>query len=259
MSERDDDPADGWFPESVAANYDGGGSEEDDPAVIDRTVEVLADLAGDGPALEFAVGTGRLAAPLVRRGIPVHGIELSRAMARRILDKPGGDAIEVTIGDMAVTRVPGEFSLVYLVFNTINNLTSQDAQVDCFVNAAAHLRPGGTFVVEVGVPELRRLPPGQDTVPFAVDPAPDGDGGYVGFDRYDVVTQRMTSNHVTVGSGTGRFRAIPFRYVWPTELDLMARIAGLRLLHRWEDWTRAPFTADSRKHVSVWENVPAAP
>lgn len=246
-----DDPADGWFGETVAARYDDGRGREYDPDEIERTVDVLAGLAGGGAALELAIGTGRIAAPLARRGIRIHGIELSRAMAARIADKPGADAIEVTIGDMTVMRVPGEYTLAYLVFNTINNLTTQDAQVACFENAAAHLAPGGRFVVEVGVPELRRLPPGQDTVPFHVDVGPDG-GGQVGFDRYDVVSQRFTSNHVSVEGGEGRFRHIPFRYVWPAELDLMARLAGLRLEHRWADWDRTPFTADSDGHVSVW-------
>lgn len=247
----DDDPADGWFPESVAAGYDGPGGANA-PEVVTPVVDVLEDLA-DGAVLEFAVGTGRIAAPLAARGVPVSGIELSRAMAARIASKPGGDSVEVTIGDMTTTRVAGRFSLVYLVFNTINNVITQDGQVDVFRNAAAHLRPGGLFVVEVGIPDLRRLPPGQDTVPFAI--APGGDSaGYVGFDQYDVVTQQFTSNHVTVSpDGTGEFRRIPFRYVWPAELDLMARIAGMSLKYRWADWDRSELTADSAQHVSVWE------
>jgi SAM-dependent methyltransferase len=246
-----DDPADGWFGESVAATYDTGVGIEFDPAEIERTVDLLAELAGTGAALELAIGTGRIAVPLARRGVEVHGIELSRAMAARLAERPGGGAITVTTGDMTTTRVPGEFSLVYLVFNTINNLTTQDAQVQCFRNAAAHLRPGGHFVVEVGVPALRRLPPGQDVVPFVV--APDGSsGGSFGFDRYDVVSQQLTSHHVSVRDGRGRYRTIPFRYVWPSELDLMAAIAGLELRHRWADWVQAPFTTDSEKHVSVW-------
>ncbi len=245
MSE--DDPVDGWFPESVAAEYDG----PDDAAEAAAVVNVLADLA-DGPVLEFAVGTGRIAAPLAARGVPVSGIELSRAMVARIAGKPGGDAVDVTVGDMTTTRVPGEFSLVYLVFNTISNVTTQDGQVDVFVNAAAHLRPGGLFLIEVGLPDLRRLPPGQDTGPFAIDP----DRGYVGVDQSDVVTQQFTSNHVTVSpDGTGRFRRIPFRYAWPAEMDLMARIAGMRLKHRWAGWDRSPLTAESTKHVSVWETL----
>ncbi len=249
-----DDLADGWFPESVAAEYDDPGGAND-PAAIDPVVSTLAELAAGGPVLEFAVGTGRIAAPLAVRGVDVRGIELSRAMVARVPDKPGGDRVEITVGDMTSTRVPGEFTLVYLVFNTISNVTTQDGQVDVFVNAAAHLGPGGLFLIEVGLPNLRRLPPGQDTVPFTV--APDGrGGGYVGFDQYDVVTQEFSSNHVTVSAdGTGRFRRIPFRYAWPAEMDLMARIAGMRLKHRWSSWNRAPLTAESTKHISVWEKT----
>lgn len=252
----EDDPADGWFPESVAARYDSPGGANA-PELVSSMVDVLDELA-DGPVLELAVGTGRIAAPLAARGVPVSGIELSRAMAARIAGKPGGDVVEVTVGDMTSTRVAGQFSLVYLVFNTINNVTTQDGQVEVFRNAAAHLRPGGLFLVEVGVPKLRRLPPGQDSVPFAVEPGQEG-GGYVGFDRYDVVTQEFTSNHVTVSpDGTGRFRPIPFRYAWPAELDLMARIAGMSRKYRWADWDRSEFTAESTKHVSVWEKIPSA-
>ena len=251
---RDDDPADGWFPESVAAGYDEPGGANS-PDVVGHAVEVLAELANGGPVLEFAVGTGRIAAPLAARGVSVSGIELSRAMASRIADKPGGEAVDVTIGDMTSTRVTGEFSLVYLVFNTISNVTTQDGQVAVFSNAAAHLRPGGLFLVEVGLPDLRRLPPGQDTVPFNVAPDPAG-GGYVGFDQYDVVTQEFTSNHVTVSpDGSGSFRRIPFRYAWPAEMDLMARIAGMKLRHRWADWDRSELTQQSTKHISVWEKV----
>lgn len=248
----EDDVTDGWFPESVAAGYDDPGGAND-PAAVTPVVDVLAELAGDGPVLELAVGTGRIAAPLAARGVQVAGIELSRAMAARVASKPGGDEVAVTIGDMTTTRVPGAFSLVFLVFNTISNVTTQDGQIAVFTNAAAHLRPGGLFLIEVGLPSLRRLPPGQDTVPFAVRQDPDG-GGYVGFDQYDVVTQQFTSNHVTISAdGTARFRRIPFRYAWPAEMDLMARIAGLRLKHRWSGWDRTPLTADSTTHLSVWE------
>lgn len=248
---RTDDPADGWFPESVASEYDAPGGANS-PDVVEPAVELLSSLAGDGPVLELAVGTGRIAVPLAARGVEVKGIELSRAMAARIAGKPGGEAVDVTIGDMTSTRVEGEFSLVFLVFNTINNLTTQDEQVDAFCNACAHLRPGGLFLVEVGLPELRRLPPGQDTVPFAVAPGRDGDG-YVGFDQYDVVSQRFTSNHVRVSAdGAGAFRRIPFRFAWPAELDLMARIAGMKLKHRWSDWDRSELTQESTRHVSVW-------
>lgn len=248
----EDDPADGCFPESVAAGYDTAGGANAPEAVV-PAVDVLEDLADGGPVLEFAVGTGRIAAPLAARGVTVSGIELSRAMAARIAGKPGGDHVEVTIGDMTTTRVPGEFSLAYLVFNTISNVTTQDGQVDVFCNAAAHLRPGGLFLIEVGVPDLRRLPPGQDTVPFRVEPDREG-GGRLGFDQYDVVTQQFTSNHVTVtADGRGRFQRIPFRYAWPAEMDLMARIAGLSLKYRWVGWDRSPFTAESTTHVSVWQ------
>ncbi|MFC7023546.1 class I SAM-dependent DNA methyltransferase [Promicromonospora thailandica] len=256
-----DDPADGAFPESVAAGYDGPGGANA-AEVVGPVVDLLAELADGGPVLELAVGTGRIAAPLAARGLRVGGIELSRAMARRVADKPGGAAVGVTLGDMTTTRfdafddvAPGDFALAYLVFNTISNVTTQNGQVDVFRNAAAHLRPGGLFLIEVGVPDLRRLPPGQDTVPYAVTPDGQG-GGYVGFDRYDVATQLFTSNHVTVApDGTGRFWTVPFRYAWPAEMDLMARIAGLRLRHRWSDWDRAPFDADSVQHVSVWEKA----
>jgi SAM-dependent methyltransferase len=254
-----DDPADGWFGGQVAARYDEGRGIEYEPDEIGRTVDLLAELAGDGPVLELAIGTGRIGAPLAARGIAVHGIEVSRAMAARIEGKPGSERIAVTIGDMVTTRVAGAFTLVYLVFNTINNVTTQDGQVAVFANAAAHLRSAGRFVIEVGVPALRRLPPGQDTVPFGVQPDAGGRGGYVGFDRYDVVTQEFTSNHVTVDAdGRGEFRSVPFRYVWPSELDLMARLAGLSLEHRWADWDRTPFTAESTGHVSVWRKDPSS-
>ncbi|HEX8489243.1 MAG TPA: class I SAM-dependent methyltransferase [Propionibacteriaceae bacterium] len=248
---RPDDDTDGWFGESIAAGYDAPGGDNA-PEVVEPAVDVLAELADGGPVLELAIGTGRIAVPLAARGVPVAGIELSRAMASRIAGKPCGDGIDVTIGDMTTTRVPGEFSLVYLVFNTISNVTTQQGQVDVFGNAAAHLRRGGLFLIEVGLPDLRRLPPGQDTVPFRVAPDTEG-GGYVGFDQYDVVTQQFTSTHVTVSAdGSGRFRRIPFRYAWPAEMDLMARLAGLELRHRWSDWDRSPLTSDSTKHVSVW-------
>ncbi|MFD5000335.1 class I SAM-dependent DNA methyltransferase [Streptomyces buecherae] len=239
--------ADGYFGEDVAATYDASTAERFQPEVVDPTVDVLAGLAGGGRALEFGVGTGRIALPLARRGVPVQGIDMSRAMASRLAAKPGGDAIDVRIGDFASTRVPGSFAVVYLVFNTINNLTTQEAQVACFRNAAAHLAPGGCFVVEVGVPELRRLPPGQEAVPFHIG------ASQWGFDTYDVATQAMSSHYVTVTDGRAQHRSIPFRYVWPAELDLMAQLAGLRLRDRWEDWSRAPFTSESEQHVSVWE------
>jgi SAM-dependent methyltransferase len=245
-----DDP-DGYFGEAVAAHYDETSAEMFAPETVDPAVALIAELAeqpGHKPrALEFGVGTGRVALPLARAGVPVHGIDMSRAMVERMRAKPGGDAIGVTIGDFATARADGEFTVAYLVYNTINNLLTQDAQVDCFRNAAAHLVPGGCFVIEVGVPALRSLPPGQDAVPFHVGP------DRLGFDTYDVATQGMRSHHVRIVDGRPSHLSIPFRYVWPAELDLMARLAGMRLRHRWEDWDRRPFTSESTRHVSVWE------
>ncbi|OEV04081.1 class I SAM-dependent DNA methyltransferase [Streptomyces oceani] len=242
-----DDHRDGYFGESTAATYDTEEAARFDPADVDPSVDLLAGLAREGRALELAVGTGRLALPLAARGVPVHGIDTSRAMVSRLRAKPGGDAIGVTIGDMTTTRVDGEFAVAYLVFNTINNLTTQEQQVACFRNAAAHLTPGGCFVVEVGVPELRKLPPGQRAVPMRTSAT------HWAFDAYDCATQALSSNYVEVVEGRGRYRSIPFRYVWPAELDLMAQLAGLRLRERWDGWTREPFTHESGQHVSVWE------
>jgi SAM-dependent methyltransferase len=230
-----------WFGGRIAASYDA----EDGvfaPEVVDATVGFLAELAWDGTALELGIGTGRVALPLSARGIRVAGIDLSPDMVAQLRGKPGGADLQVAIGDFSSTGVDGPFSLAYLVFNTIMNLTTQDAQVACFENAARHLLPGGSFVVEVGVPDLQRLPPGETYVPFAV--ADD----HAGVDEYDVVSQGLVSHHYREG---GR-RSIPFRYVWPSELDLMARIAGLELHERVADWDRSPFTAASRSHVSVW-------
>jgi len=237
-----------YFGEDVAARYDDPADRMFDPAAIAQVVDVLAGLAGDGAALELGIGTGRIAVPLSERGVPVHGIDLSEAMVDRLRAKPGGEAIGVTIGDFSSTRVDGTFTVAYLVYNTINNLTSQDAQVACFRNAAAHLAPGGHFVIEVGVPDLRRLPPGQTAVPFTVAP------GRLGFHEYDVVDQSMISPHYW-RTAAGRFdsMSVPFRYVWPSELDLMARLAGMSLRERWSDWTRSPFTAESGSHVSIWQ------
>jgi SAM-dependent methyltransferase len=241
------DDKDGYFGESVAARYDESSAEMFEPGVVDVAADILAGLADGGRALELGIGTGRIALPLARRGVPVHGIDLSQAMVARLRAKPGGDVIGVTIGDFATTRADGTFSVAYLVFNTIMNLTTQAAQVACFRNVAAHLEPGGCFVIEVGIPDLRRLPPGQDVVPFHVSPT------RWAFDRYDVATQAMSSNYIQVVDGRGAYTSIPFRYVWPAELDLMAQLAGLRLRDRWDGWTRAPFTSESRQHVSIWE------
>ncbi|QGG96421.1 class I SAM-dependent DNA methyltransferase [Actinomarinicola tropica] len=243
---------DDHFGPDVAATYDDSDGPHFDPAVIGRTVDVLVELADGGAALEMAIGTGRIALPLAARGVPVTGIELSEAMVARLREKDGGDAIPVEIGDMTTTRVPGSFRLVYLVFNTIGNVCTQDAQVECFLNAVAHLDPGGRFVVEVGVPDLRRLPPGADARVFSHAP------GYVGYDRYtDLVAQQATSHHFRAGRSAVHELRTPFRFVWPSELDLMARIAGMELEHRWGDWDRSPFTAESTSHVSVWQRPSA--
>jgi SAM-dependent methyltransferase len=217
-----------------------------DPAVVDRAVTFLADLAGDGAALELGIGTGRIALPLWQRGVRVHGIDLSPAMAERLRAKPGAHDIGVTIGDFATTRVEGEFRLAYLVFNTIMNLTTQDDQVECFRNVAAHLEPGGCFVIEVGIPELQRLPPGETVRAFTVSPT------RLGFDEYDVAAQFLVSHHYQVVDGRLEVFSTPFRYVWPSELDLMARLAGMTLRERWGGWSREPFTSDSTSHVSAW-------
>ena len=237
------------FGEPVAARYDESSADMFEPAVVDPVVDFLAGLAGDGAALELGIGTGRIALPLSRRGVRVHGIDLSEAMVARLRAKPGAEPIGVTIGDFATTTVDGRFSVAYLVFNTIQNLTSQDEQVACFQNVAAHLEPGGCFVIETGVPNLRRLPPGETVRAFAVTPT------YLGFDEFDVVAQGLISHHYTLADGTFELNSVPFRYVWPSELDLMARIAGMRLRERWSGWQREPFTSDSTKHVSVWEKA----
>jgi SAM-dependent methyltransferase len=235
-----------YFGKDVAARYDASSATMFDPAVVDPAVDFLAGLAGDGPALEFGIGTGRIALPLAARGVTVRGIELSEAMTAQLRAKPGADAIEVTVGDFATTRVDGTFSLVYLVFNTISNLTTQAQQVECFRNAAAHLAPGGTFVIEVGVPSLQRLPPGETVIPFHVSQ------DRLGFDEYDVAAQGLISHHLEIVDGRAIRNSIPFRYAWPAEFDLMAQLAGLSLRERWSDWGREPFTSTSSKHVSVW-------
>jgi SAM-dependent methyltransferase len=237
------------FDKNIAATYDRDSALQFDPGVVGATVDFLADLAGDGAALELGIGTGRIALPLSARGVPVSGIDLSPDMVEQLRAKPGAADIAVTIGDFATTVVPGEFRLAYLVYNTIQNLTSQDDQVQCFVNVGRHLQPGGCFVVEVEVPPLRRLPPGETARAFHVTPE------RVGFDTFDVAQQRGVSHHYWVGDGRAETFTVPYRYVWPAELDLMARLGGMRLRERWGWWTRTPFTSDSWSHVSVWEKA----
>jgi SAM-dependent methyltransferase len=240
---------DGYFDARVARRYDESNDPEFDAEVIRSTVDFLAGLAGDGRALELGIGTGRIALPLAARGVPVAGIDLSKAMVARLRAKPGGREVPVVIGNFATTRVDGSFSLAYLVFNTILNLTTQAAQVACFRNAAAHLEPGGCFVIEVGVPELQRLPPGETVLPFLI-----GERRW-GFDEYDVASQGLVSHHFEIVKGRVERLSVPFRYVWPSELDLMAELAGMRLRERWAGWHREPFTSESRHHVSVWEKA----
>jgi SAM-dependent methyltransferase len=237
----------------AARRYDTPGTGMSAPEVLEPTVDRLAGLAGDGRALEFAIGTGRVAIPLAQRGVPVTGIELSRPMIEQLRTKADDTAIPVIAGDMATTRAPGTYSLVYLVYNTISNLLTQSEQVACFRNAARHLTPGGRFVIELWVPELRKLPPGQQATVFTSEP------GSIGLDTYDLLHQRVVSHHFTFGTGEQAqlFRS-PHRYIWPSELDLMAQLAGFELEARHADWAGAEFTAESRSHVSVYR-LPSAP
>ena len=238
-----------YFDEPEAATYDEGSADMFAPEVLEPTVDFLAELAGDGAALELGIGTGRVALPLAQRGVRVSGIDLSPAMVKRLRAKPGGDAIDVTIGDFATTTVDRTFRLAYLVYNTIMNLTTQDDQVACFQNVTAHLQPGGCFVIEVGVPDLQRLPFGETIRPFAVTP------NRLGFDEYDVVHQGLISHHYRVVDGRLDVLSPAFRYVWPSELDLMAKMTGMTLRERWASWTREPFTSTSTSHISVWEKA----
>jgi SAM-dependent methyltransferase len=238
-----------YFDERIAEGYDAASEEMFEPAVVDATVSFLADLAGEGGALELGIGTGRIALPLSQRGVRVHGIDLSPAMVERLKAKPGADHIGVTIGDFATTKVDGTFRLAYLVYNTIMNLTTQDEQVACFRNVAEHLEPGGRFVIEVGVPALQRLPPGETVRAFTVSPT------RLGFDEYDIAAQGLVSHHYWVVDGRLDVFSMPFRYVWPSELDLMARLAGMVVSERWSGWDREPFTSESTTHVSVWERT----
>lgn len=237
------------FGEPIAAAYDEVTAARSTPAVVDPVVDFLVGLAGGGRALELGIGTGRIALPLAERGVEVHGIELSEAMADRLRAKPGAERVGITIGDFATAQAGGSFSVAYLVFNTIMNLTTQAEQVACFRNVASQLALGGCFVIEVLVPELRRLPPGETTRVFAASE------DHWGIDEFDVARQGQISHHFRkVGEGF-ELRSTPFRYVWPSELDLMAELAGMTLRERWSGWDREPFTSESRSHVSVWEKV----
>jgi SAM-dependent methyltransferase len=233
--------------EETAAYYDEAAAEMSSPEMVGPVVDFLAELAGPGPALEFAIGTGRIAVPLVRRGVPVTGIDLSAPMVSQLRAKISEQELPVVVGDMTTTTVPGEFSLVYLVWNGISNIRTQQEQVECFRNAARHLGPGGRLVVELFVPSLRRLPPGQVAVPIEVTEA------HTGFDTFDVATQECSSHHYwRKTDGSFRYEVGHFRYIWPAECDLMAQLAGMQLEGRFADWHRRPFTAESESHVSVW-------
>ena len=238
-----------FFDAWIANQYEALWPHLFDPKVVEPAVSFLAELAGDGRALELGIGTGRLALPLSRRGIRVHGIELSAAMVEALLTQPGSSAIDVTIGDFATTKVNGTFNVAYVVRNTIMNLTTQDAQVACFLNVAKHLEPGGFFVIEVIVPPWQRLAPGETVIPFDVSVA------HLGFDEIDVGTQNSRSHHYWFVDGETKTFSAPFRYVWPSELDLMGRLAGMALSNRWSDWNREPFTSESSSHISVWQKL----
>ncbi len=238
-----------WGPE-LAEVYDAVSSARFEAAALDPMLGFLVNLAGDGPVLEFAVGTGRVALPLAARGLRVHGVELSPAMAEQLRVKPGAAAVPVTVGDMTTTRVPGEFTLVYLVWNTIMNVTTQDEQLAVFANAAAHLAPGGCFVVEVIVPQLRSVPRGEQGRVFTLEP------DHVGIETFDdLVGQVAWSHHWMQVDGRLVKHSAPYRYVWPSELDLMARLAGFRLRERSQDWSREPFTSESTSQVAVFEKL----
>jgi SAM-dependent methyltransferase len=238
-----------YFDERIAKRYETFWANTFEPAVVEPAVSFLADLARTGAALELGIGTGRIALPLSRRGVRVHGIELSPAMVAQLRTKPGSDDIGVTVGDFATTTVDGTFELAYLVRNTITNLTTQDEQVECFRNVAAQLESGGCFVIECYVPELQRLLPGETIHAFTVTPT------HLGFEEYDLVKQIAFSHHYWVLDDQLETFSSPHRYVWPSELDLLARLAGMTLRERWSDWDREPFTSDSRQHVSVWEKA----
>lgn len=236
---------DGVFDAKIAATYDrihGDGTSPQEQ----RTAKALLDLATDGTALEFAIGTGRIAIPMHALGAKICGIELSSAMVAELRKKPGGAQMEVAIGDMTTTGMNRTVSLVFLIFNTIDNLTTQEAQLACFQNAAAHLAPGGRFVIETLVPPIQKLTFGETKRAFARS-----DTNW-GMDEFDVVTQNYASHHLHLEGGAVTKVTVPFRYAWPSELDLMARVNGMTLEHRWSGWDKSPFTNTSTSHISVW-------
>ena len=233
--------------EETAQSYDTPGTGMFAPEVLAPTVDFLAALANGGPALELAIGTGRVAVPLLQAGVPVTGIELSQPMIDQLRTKADADTLPVIAGDMATAQAPGTFQLVYLVYNTISNPLTQAEQVACFRNAARHLAPGGCFVIELWVPELRKLPPGVGATVWHQEP------GYIGLDTYDVLRQQVVSHHFRYEEdGKARLSRSPHRYIWPAELDLMGQLVGFDLEARYADWDRGEFTADSRSHVSVY-------
>jgi SAM-dependent methyltransferase len=238
------------FAGKTAMDYDAGVAFSFAPEILEPTIQRLTELASGGDCLEFAIGTGRVALPLHEHGLRVDGIEFSPDMIRELKKKPGGSALDVRLGDMTTAEMGRTYSLVFLVFNTIMNLTTQEAQVQCFRNASKHLNKGGKFVVEVMVPALRLYPPGAIAVPSDVS------SGHLGFDTYETASQKLTSHHVTIAAdGKSHSHSIPFRYVWPSELDLMAELAGMKLHARHADWNKTAFDDDSKSHVSVWEKI----
>jgi|HubBroStandDraft_1064217.scaffolds.fasta_scaffold37910_2 SAM-dependent methyltransferase len=231
----------------IAEVYDETFAAQSEPSVVDPMVDLLAALTGDGAALEFAVGTGRIALPLQARGVPVQGVELSPDMVEQLRGKPGGKAVPVTVGDMATTRLSKRFDLVYIVANSIMNLTTQEEQIAVFSNAAAHLAMGGLFVIELIVPQLRRVPLSEVARVFRLDPE------HVGIETFDdVVGQVAWSHHWIEAAGRLVRHSAPYRYIWPSELLLMARLTGFELRDRWGGWDRSPFDSESAKQVAVF-------
>lgn len=238
--------AENIFTKRIAERYDKSDKAMFEDGVLCPTVDFLANLAKDGRALELAIGTGRVALPLRDCGVDVYGIELSKHMVDQMLTKPGAAEIPVTIGDMSTTKADGKYRLVYLVYNTITNLITQEEQVNCFCNAADHLELGGSFVIEVQVPSIHKLPSGESIAAFDVSPT------HVGIDEYDLVRQTVVSHHYWIDNGRIEMFDSIHRYAWPSEYDLMARIAGLSLSERWGGWNHEPFMSDSTQHISVW-------